>query len=85
MYLKLSDSAHTWFAVVDVSLTLLASVTRLAFTLVATHSVMANPTIAAWALHTFVDVKLTCLTLKKEGKSVEVYTHDRYKIYIINI
>lgn len=54
----------TWFAVVDVCLTLLTRVTRLALALVATHSVMANGTIAAWALHTFVDIDLTCLTLR---------------------
>lgn len=54
----------TWFAVVSVCLTLLASVTWLALALVATHSVMANSTIAARALHAFVDVNLTSLTLR---------------------
>lgn len=54
----------TWFAVVSVCLTLLASVTWLALALVATHGVMANSTIAARALHTFVDVNLTSLTLR---------------------
>lgn len=52
----------TWFAVISVSLTLLASVTWLALALVTTHNVMANSTIAAWALYTFVDINLTCLT-----------------------
>ena len=54
---------HTWFAVVNVRLTLLARIAWLALALVAAHHVMANCTIAAWALHTFVDINLTCLTL----------------------
>lgn len=56
----------TWFAVISVCLTLLATIAWLAHALVATHCVMANGTIAAWALHTFVDINLTCLTLKEE-------------------
>lgn len=55
---------HTWLAVVNVRLTLLARVTWQALALVATHSVVANGTIAAWALHTLVDIDLTCLTLR---------------------
>lgn len=54
----------TWFAVISVCLTPLASVAWLALTLVASHGVMANSAIAAWALHTFIDINLTCLTLK---------------------
>lgn len=53
----------TWLAVINVSLTLLARVTRLAFALVATHGVEAKRSVAARALHTFVDINLTCLTL----------------------
>lgn len=56
----------TWFAVIGVCLTLLASVTWLALALVATHSVMANSTIATWALHTLIDINLTCLTLRQK-------------------
>lgn len=52
----------TWFAVISVRLTLLASIAWLAHALVATHRVMANSTIAARTLHTFVDVDLTSLS-----------------------
>lgn len=41
----------------------MASVTWLALALVATHHVETNSTVATWALNTFVDVNLTCLTL----------------------
>lgn len=54
----------TWFAVIGVCLTLLASVTWLTLALVATHSVLAYSTVTAWALHTFVDINLTSLTLR---------------------
>ncbi len=57
-----ADRFLTWFAVISVCLTLLARVTWLTLALVATLSVMANSTIATWALHTFVDINLTCLT-----------------------
>lgn len=56
----------TWFTVICVYLTLMASIAWLANALVATHCVMANGAIAAWVLHTFVDVKFTCLTLMEE-------------------
>lgn len=56
-------TAGIWFAVISVCLTLLASVAWLALALVASHSVMANGAIAAWALHTFIDINLTRLTL----------------------
>lgn len=52
----------TWFAVISVCLTLLASVSWLALALVASHCVMANGAIAAWALDTFIDINLTSLT-----------------------
>lgn len=52
----------TWFAVIDVCLTHLARVTRLALALVTSHGVEAKGAIAAWALHAFVDIDLACLT-----------------------
>lgn len=58
-----SITAWIWFAVINVCLTLLASVTWLALALVATHSVEAKGTIAAWAFHAFIDINLTCLAL----------------------
>lgn len=63
----------TWFAVICVCLTPLASIAWLAHTLVATHCVVANGTVAARGLHTFIDIDFTCLTLKeeKEGKKEE--------------
>lgn len=54
----------TWLAVIGVCLTLLANVAWLAHALVCTHCVTANSTIEAWVFHTFIDVDLTCLTLK---------------------
>lgn len=57
----------TWLAVVCVCLTPLACIARLAHALVATHCVVANGTIAARGLHTFIDIDFTCLTLKEEG------------------
>ena len=51
----------TWFAVIDVCLTLLASVTWLALALVAAHSVEAKTVVTAWAYHAFIDINLTCL------------------------
>lgn len=60
----------TWFTVISVYLTLMASIAWLANALVATHCVMANGAIAAWVLHTFVDVNLTCLTLRDERGSL---------------
>lgn len=62
-----SVTAGVWFAVVSVGLTLLAGVTWLALALVAPHGVMAHSTVAARALHTFVDIYLTCLTLPSFG------------------
>lgn len=56
-------TAGIWFAVIDVCLTLLARVTRLALALVTSHGVEAKGAIAAWALHAFVDIDLACLTL----------------------
>lgn len=56
----------TWFAVIGVCLTLLTGVAWLAFALVATHSVMANGTVAARTLHALVDVNFACLTLREE-------------------
>lgn len=52
----------TWFAVISVCLTLLASVAWQAHALVATHCIVANSTIAARALHTFIDIELTSLS-----------------------
>lgn len=52
----------TWFAVIGVCLTLLASIAWQAHALVATHGIMANSTIAARALHTFIDIDLTSLS-----------------------
>lgn len=59
----------TWFAVIRVCLTPLASIARLAHTLVATHCVVANGTIAARGFHTFIDINFTGLTLKEEENS----------------
>lgn len=53
---------RTWFAVISVCLTLLASIAWQAHALVATHCIMANSTIAARALHAFIDINLTRLS-----------------------
>lgn len=57
----------TWFAVVNVNLTLQASVPWLAQALVTPHCVVTNGSIVAWVFHTLIDVNLTCLTLKEKG------------------
>lgn len=79
---KTTITAGIWFAVISVCLTLLASVTRLALALVATHSVVANSPIAAWTLHTFVDIDLTCLTLPSfradAGEALVVFSFLTY-------
>lgn len=64
-----SGQGLTWFAVIDVRFTLLASVTCLALALVATHGVEAHSTIAARMFYTFVYVdftRLTCCLRKQE-------------------
>lgn len=71
-------TAGIWFTVINISFTLLAGVTWLAFALVTTHGVVTQSTIATRTLHTLVDVNLTCLTLPSfradAGKALVVFS-----------
>lgn len=58
----------TGFAVVRVRLTPLTGVAWLAHTLVATHCVLANGTVAARGLDAFVDVNFARLTFRRKDR-----------------